>query len=80
MALPKFNHKLSIVIHTLGLSCLGGAIFLQILVFLAISQQGYFMAIETNPLILSAEIGLTAFTLAYFVYLYLKLMRSNLKR
>jgi len=77
--LPKVNHRLSVLIHSLGLSCLGGAIFLQVLVFLNISQQGYFMAIESNPYVLSSEIGLTIFTLIYFIYLYFKLMRTNLK-
>ncbi|MCW3983326.1 MAG: hypothetical protein NWE96_04960 [Candidatus Bathyarchaeota archaeon] len=77
--LPKVNHRLSVLIHSLGLSCLGGAIFLQVLVFLNIYQQGYFMAIESNPYVLSSEIGLTIFTLIYFIYLYFKLMRTNLK-
>ena len=62
--------------HTLGLSCLGGAIFLQILVFTDIAQQGYFMAVENNPLILALEILLTAFALIYFIYIYQRLIRS----
>jgi hypothetical protein len=74
---PKFNHKISIIINVLGLSCLGGAIFLQILVFLNIASQGYFMAIETNTYILSLEIALTAFTVAYFAYSYVKTLFSN---
>jgi len=62
--------------HTLGLSCLGGAIFLQILVFTDIAQQGYFMAVENNPAILTLEILLTAFALIYFIYIYQRLIRS----
>jgi hypothetical protein len=64
------------LIHTLGLSCLGGAIFLQILVFTDILQHGYFMAVENNPAILSLEIILTAFALIYFIYIYQRLIRS----
>jgi hypothetical protein len=64
------------LIHTLGLSCLGGAIFLQILVFTDILQHGYFMAVENNPAILILEIILTAFAVVYFVYLYQHLIRS----
>ena len=75
----QFNHRISLLIHSLGLSCLGGAIFLQILVFSNILQQGYFKAVETSPPILTSQIALTAFTAVYFIYLYQKTIRSNLK-
>jgi len=76
---PKLSHRISLVIHSLGLSCLGGAIFLQILVFSDILMQGYFRAIETNPTILTLEITLTAFTAVYFIYVYQKTIRTSLK-
>ena len=76
---PKLNHRISLVIHSLGLSCLGGAIFLQILVFSDILMQGYFRAVETNPTILTIEMTLTAFTAIYFVYVYQKVIRTSLK-
>jgi hypothetical protein len=60
----------------MGLSCIGGAIFLQILVFSDILQHGYFMAVERNPAILIFEVALTAFSLVYFVYIYLRFIRS----
>jgi len=63
-------------LHSLGLSCLGGAIFLQVLVFADIVQQGYFMAVEQNPAILAFEVGLTGFAAVYFIYIYQRLMRS----
>jgi len=62
--------------HTMGLSCLGGAIFLQVLVFTDILQHGRFMAVENNPVILVFEIALTAFALIYFVYIYQRFIRS----
>jgi hypothetical protein len=62
--------------HTLGLSCLGGAIFLQLLVFTDILQHGYFMAVENNHAILSFEILLTIFSAIYFVYMYQRFIRS----
>jgi hypothetical protein len=62
--------------HILGLSCLGGAIFLQILVFTDILQHGYFTAVERNPTILTFEIVLTAFALIYFLYMYQRFIRS----
>jgi hypothetical protein len=64
------------LLHSFGLSCLGGAIFLQILVFTDILQHGYFMAVENNPAILAFEIFLTIFALTYFVYVYQRFMRS----
>jgi len=70
------DHRIRILFHTLGLSCLGGAIFLQILVFTDIIQNGYFMAVESNPIILTLEIVLTAFALIYFIYMYQRLIRS----
>lgn len=68
-----------IAFHSIGLSCLGAAICLQILVFLTILQHGYFRAIETNPTILYGEIALTGFTAAYFTYIYQREIRAHLK-
>jgi len=75
---PKLNHKVNLLINSLGLSCMGGAIFLQIIVFANIALQGYFRAVETNPNILMLEISLTAFSAIYFLYLYQKVIRSAL--
>jgi hypothetical protein len=70
------DRRIRVLFHSLGLSCLGGAIFLQILVFTDILQNGYFMAVENNPAILTFEIVLTAFTLIYFIYIYQRFIRS----
>ena len=75
-ASPTLGRRMRVLFHTLGLSCLGGAIFLQILVFADILQRGYFMAVEKNPAILAFEIALTAFALIYFIYIYQRLLRS----
>jgi hypothetical protein len=75
-ATPKLDRRIRALFHTLGLSCLGGAIFLQILVFTDILQHGHFIAIENNPAILALEIGLTGFTLFYFIYIYQRFIRS----
>ncbi|MBS7621179.1 hypothetical protein KEJ32_03590 [Candidatus Bathyarchaeota archaeon] len=75
-ATAKINRRILILIHSLGLSCLGGAIFLQILVFMDILQHGYFMAVENNPVILTFEIVLTFFALIYFIYMYQRFIRS----
>ncbi|NWG11735.1 hypothetical protein HXY33_08350 [Candidatus Bathyarchaeota archaeon] len=72
----KLDHRIRVLIHSLGLSCIGGAIFLQILVFADIFQNGYFMAVEQNPTILTFEIVLTAFALIYFIYIYQRFIRS----
>jgi len=65
-----------VLFHSLGLSCLGGAIFLQILVFTDILQHGYFMAVENNPTILTFEMILTFVALIYFVFMYQRFIRS----
>ena len=70
------ERRMRVLFHTLGLSCLGGAIFLQILVFADILEHGYFRAIESNPIILMSEILLTAFALIYFIYIYQRFIRS----
>jgi hypothetical protein len=75
-ATPMFSRRARIIFHSLGLSCVGGAIFLQILMFSDILQQGYFTAVEQNPTILTFEIALTAFTLIYFIYIYQHLIRA----
>ena len=73
---PSFSRRLRLFLHSLGLSCLGGAIFLQVLVFADIVQHGYFMAVEQNSAILSFEVVLTGFAAVYFVYIYQRLLRS----
>ena len=73
---PTFNRRMHYVFHSLGLSCLGGSIFLQVLVFVGILQHGYFMAVEQNLAILAAEVAVTGFAAVYFVYVYLRLIRS----
>jgi len=79
LAKLKLNGHLSrlrLVFHSLGLSCLGGAVFLQILVFKDIVQQGYFVGIEQNPVILQFEVALTVFAAIYLVHLYISKIRS----
>jgi hypothetical protein len=65
-----------VLFHTVGLSCLGGAIFLQILVFTDILTNGYFMAVEHDLAILTFEVLLTVFSFIYFIYIYQRFIRS----
>lgn len=76
MKATKPNRRIQVLFHSLGLSCLGGAIFLQIIVFADILQHGYFMAVENNPAILMFEVILTVFALIYFIYIYQSFIRS----
>jgi hypothetical protein len=71
-----FNRRIQVIFHGLGLSCIGGAIFLQTLIFTSILYQGYFKAVEKNPAIPLSEIMLTAFALIYFIYIYQRLIQS----
>jgi len=70
------NRRLRQIIHSLGFSCIGGAIFLQILVFMGILRKGYFMAVENNIFILTVEVILTFFGLVYFFYIYRWFLKS----
>ncbi len=79
LAKLRFNDRLArmrLVFHSLGLSCLGGAVFLQILVFKDIMQQGYFVGIEKNPVILQLEVALTVFAVVYLIHLYISKIRT----
>ena len=73
---PQPRNRMLLMFHSLGLSCIGGSIFLQFLVFVDIAQQGYFTAVERNPAILVAEISLTGLALVYFAYMYQRFVRS----
>jgi len=70
---------LRLAFHSIGISCLAGAVFLEFLVFMGISSQGVFMGVEKNPFILNAEIGVTFFCLIYLVYVSLSSIRSLLR-
>jgi hypothetical protein len=70
------DRRVQVLFHTVGLSCLGGAIFLQILVFTDILTNGYFMAVEHNFAILTFEVLLTVFSFIYFIYIYQRFIRS----
>lgn len=72
----RVGRRLRQFVHCLGFSCIGGAVFLQILVFADILVQGYFYAVERNQLILSLEMVLTLFGLIYFLYVYLRFVRA----
>ena len=50
--------------------------FLQILVFKDIVQQGYFVGIEKNPVILQFEVALTVFAVIYLIHLYISKIRT----
>ncbi len=64
----RISRKLQMLIHGIGLSSLGSALFLQSTVFTSILQNGYFRGAENNPIILYTEIALTGCAIAYFAY------------
>jgi hypothetical protein len=72
----RLSRRLLQVFHGFGLSCLAGAVILQVLVFFDIGVRGYFFAVENNCVILSVEMLLAGFTVAYFGYMYLRFIRS----
>jgi hypothetical protein len=70
------NRRSNFIFHFLGLSCIGGAILLQVVMFSSILFQGYFRGVENNPVILAFEVMLTAYGFLYFIYIYQRLIRS----
>jgi len=64
-----------LLFHTLGMSCLGGAVFIEALVFSDILQHGYFCAVETEPFILTLELLLTIYAAIYLAYMFYRLMK-----
>ena len=73
----SFKRKLSVLVHGIGLSSLGSALFLQSVVFSSILQNGYFRGIEQNHFILNSEIALTGCAIAYFAYMFIRFIFSN---
>lgn len=63
-----------LLFHTLGISCLGGAVFLEALVFSDILHHGYFRA-TAEPFILPLELLLTIYAAIYLVYMFYRLVK-----
>lgn len=61
------------IFHSLGLSCIGASIILQLIVLIDIMWKGYFLGTEENPIILSVEMFLTVFALTYFLLLVIRI-------
>lgn len=58
-----------VLFHALGLACIGGSVFLSVLIFTDIIKQGFFFGYEPNKLILYIEYMLVAFTVFYYLLL-----------
>ncbi|MGD0996523.1 MAG: hypothetical protein ABR909_13505 [Candidatus Bathyarchaeia archaeon] len=69
---------LRLTFHSIGISCLAGAVFLQVLVFMDIASQGFFMGVEKNPLILYSELAITFFCVIYLLHLSISRILSLL--
>jgi len=75
--MPIIQKRLRFVVHGLGLSALGSALFLQSTVFTSILENGYFRGIEQNSTILYSEIALTGIAIAYFGYMFIRFIFSS---
>ena len=60
-----------------GLCCVGGAIFLEILVFGVIESKGYFIGIERDVFILGVELTSAFVAALYFGYLFVRIIRRT---
>jgi len=70
------NRAAWLLFHSLGLSALGAALYLQNSVFSGILLQGYFRGIEQNVAVLAFEVFLDAFAVVYFGYLFWRFVLS----
>jgi hypothetical protein len=70
------RRRLTLVLHSVGLSSLGAALYLQSSVFGDIIFQGYFKGIEQNFAVLSFEVFFDAVAVVYFGYLFWRLVLS----
>lgn len=61
-----------VVFHALGISAVLAAFSIELLMLYDIATQGYFLAIEPNPIILTGEILLAIFGLLYFLVIIIK--------
>ena len=71
---------LCIVFHSIGMSCLAGGVFLELLVFFGIQAHGIFIGIENNPLVLKSEIGLALFSCIYLFFVSTQKIRALSKK
>ncbi len=74
----KHMFGLLLAFHCIGISCLAGAVFLQVIVLMDITTQGFFFGVEKNPLILNTEIAVAFFCVFYLLYLSISKIRSFL--
>jgi hypothetical protein len=65
----KLKVALKIFFHISGLSCLGGAVFLGLLVFYDVSILGSFYGVEFNPLVSFLEFFIMLYAAGYLTFL-----------
>jgi hypothetical protein len=68
-----------LLLDTLGISTVVAAFSLEFIIFHDILAYGYFHAVEGNTVILTVELLLAAYGLAYFLAVTSKRLRSRLK-
>jgi len=73
----SLKRKLAAFLHLFGLSCLGGAVFLELLVFSDIIFHGYFLGVEPNFAVALFELSLAASAAAYYGFLCLRALKAQ---
>lgn len=80
MEVEKLKNYKQKILDITYYSIMGGALFLQNLLFYDMVTKGRFTAIESNPYILGAEIGITILGDYLFVKNYFKFLKSLKKK
>jgi hypothetical protein len=65
----KLRVALKIFFHISGLSCLGGAVFLGLLVFYDVIILGSFYGVEFNPIVSTFEFFVMLYAAGYLTFL-----------
>ena len=71
------KRNLAAFLHLFGLSCLGGAVFLELLVLSDIIRRGYFLGVEPNLAVALFELSLAACAAAYCGFLCLHTLKAQ---
>lgn len=73
------NPTIRKILHLAGISILGGAVFIQSLVFSFITVTGRFTAVEPNLIVLAAEDILLVSAVVYYAVMFRSVVRRVLK-
>ena len=73
----KTNGIFRILVHCVGLACLGVVLYMEGLAFFDLLQYGYYIIYERNPTNLTVRFAAIALATIYFIYLLRRIIKST---